>query len=53
MWIIHDLKVYNISSYYKEHPGGTSVLDKFIGSGYDAKIDFDDIGHSGKAKNQL
>mmetsp|Transcript_11817 Transcript_11817/g.36506 ORF Transcript_11817/g.36506 Transcript_11817/m.36506 type:complete len:135 (+) Transcript_11817:31-435(+) len=51
VWLaIHD-KVYSISKYLDEHPGGEEVLmDR---AGKDATEDFEDVGHSKDARKQL
>ncbi|XP_066601852.1 cytochrome b5-like [Prorops nasuta] len=41
--ILHD-KVYDVTSFLNEHPGGEEVLLEH--SGKDSSDDFDDIGHS-------
>ena len=44
-------KVYNVSKYLDEHPGGEEVLlDK---GGEDATEDFEDVGHSNEARKVL
>ncbi len=51
VWLaIHD-KVYSVSKYLDEHPGGEEVLmDR---AGQDATEDFEDVGHSKDARKQL
>lgn len=48
--IIHD-KVYNITSFMEEHPGGEEVLLEQAGS--DATESFEDVGHSTDAREML
>ncbi|KAK1122934.1 hypothetical protein K0M31_008572 [Melipona bicolor] len=43
MFIIHD-KVYDVTSFLNEHPGGEEIL--LDHGGKDASEDFDDVGHS-------
>jgi cytochrome b involved in lipid metabolism len=44
-------KVYNVSKYLDDHPGGEEVLlDR---AGKDATEDFEDVGHSTGARQQL
>ena len=50
-WIILDSKVYNVTRFYSDHPGGSAVLLNFLGTGVDAKNDFEDADHSKKARN--
>lgn len=44
--ILHD-KVYDVTSFLNEHPGGEEIL--LDHSGIDASEDFDDVGHSSDA----
>ncbi|KAK7169838.1 hypothetical protein R3I94_000162 [Phoxinus phoxinus] len=48
--IIHD-KVYDITSFMEEHPGGEEVLLEQAGS--DATESFEDVGHSTDAREML
>ncbi|KAK3561820.1 hypothetical protein QTP86_017074 [Hemibagrus guttatus] len=48
--IIHD-KVYDITSFLEEHPGGEEVLLEQAGS--DATESFEDVGHSTDAREML
>ena len=50
-WVIINGKVYNVSSYIDEHPGGEEVILDVAGS--DATEAFDDIGHSDEAHEIL
>ena len=43
MFIIHD-KVYDVTTFLNEHPGGEEIL--LDHGGKDASEDFDDVGHS-------
>jgi len=48
--VIHD-KVYNVTKYLDDHPGGEEVLmDR---AGQNATEDFEDVGHSRDARKQL
>ena len=48
--IIHD-RVYDVTKYLDDHPGGEEVLkDK---GGMDATEDFEDVGHSNDARKTL
>uniref|UniRef100_A0A7S4B404 Cytochrome b5 heme-binding domain-containing protein n=2 Tax=Chrysotila carterae TaxID=13221 RepID=A0A7S4B404_CHRCT len=47
---IHN-KVYNVTKYLDEHPGGEEVLmDR---AGQNATMDYEDVGHSKDARKQL
>uniref|UniRef100_A0A671MCL7 Cytochrome b5 heme-binding domain-containing protein n=1 Tax=Sinocyclocheilus anshuiensis TaxID=1608454 RepID=A0A671MCL7_9TELE len=48
--IIHD-KVYDITSFMEEHPGGEEVLLEQAGA--DATESFEDVGHSTDAREML
>ncbi|KAI3406567.1 CYB5 [Candida oxycetoniae] len=50
-WVVINGRVYNVSSYIDEHPGGEEVLLDVAGS--DATEAFDDIGHSDEAHEIL
>ncbi|PON79721.1 Nitrate reductase NADH dependent [Parasponia andersonii] len=47
-WVVIDGKVYDLSSYLDEHPGGDDVVLAAIGK--DATEDFEDAGHSKSAR---
>ncbi|XP_040183675.1 cytochrome b5-like [Rana temporaria] len=48
-WIILHFKVYNVTKFLEEHPGGEEVLQEQAGG--DATETFEDIGHSTDARN--
>mmetsp|Transcript_74356 Transcript_74356/g.174528 ORF Transcript_74356/g.174528 Transcript_74356/m.174528 type:complete len:130 (+) Transcript_74356:8-397(+) len=50
-WIQIKGKVYDVSKFLADHPGGDAVLLEYAGQ--DATQAFDDIGHSGDAVQQL
>ena len=51
VWMSIHNKVYNISKYLDDHPGGEEVLmDR---AGKDATEDYEDVGHSNEARKQL
>ncbi|GAA0176548.1 oxidoreductase [Lithospermum erythrorhizon] len=50
-WLVIDGKVFDVTKFLEEHPGGEDVLIEY--SGTDATKAFEDIGHSKKAKNLL
>lgn len=47
LWFIKDKKVYDITSFVDQHPGG---VDTLLGvAGKDGTVDFDSVGHSESA----
>ncbi|XP_076012159.1 cytochrome b5 type B [Genypterus blacodes] len=50
-WLIIQDKVYDITSFLEEHPGGEEVLLEQAGS--DATESFEDVGHSTDAREML
>ncbi|KFB46995.1 AGAP002113-PA-like protein [Anopheles sinensis] len=48
--IIHD-KVYDVTKFLQEHPGGEEVLIEVAGK--EASSEFDDVGHSTDAKESM
>lgn len=48
--IIHD-KVYDVTQFLEEHPGGEDIL--VDSSGRDATREFEDVGHSADARAML
>ncbi|KAJ4710725.1 cytochrome b5 [Melia azedarach] len=50
-WIVIDNKVYDVSSYLDEHPGGDDVV--LAATGKDATDEFEDAGHSNDARELL
>ncbi|XP_017296245.1 cytochrome b5 [Kryptolebias marmoratus] len=50
-WLIIHNKVYDISSFLEEHPGGEEVL--LEQGGADATESFEDVGHSTDAREML
>ncbi|KAF2453787.1 cytochrome b5 [Lineolata rhizophorae] len=51
LWVVIHDKVYNVSSFIDEHPGGEEVLLDV--SGQDATEAFEDVGHSDEAREIL
>ncbi|BAF09499.1 cytochrome b5 [Oryza sativa Japonica Group] len=50
-WLIIAGKVYDVSPFMEEHPGGDEVL--LACTGKDATADFNDIGHTATAKELM
>uniref|UniRef100_A0A0D9VZ48 Cytochrome b5 heme-binding domain-containing protein n=1 Tax=Leersia perrieri TaxID=77586 RepID=A0A0D9VZ48_9ORYZ len=46
-WVVVDGKIYDVTKYLDDHPGGADVL--LQATGKDAKEEFDDAGHSKSA----
>jgi len=51
VWTTINGKVYNVTKYLDEHPGGEEVLMERAGK--DATEDFEDVGHSNEARKAL
>ncbi|KAL3624383.1 hypothetical protein CASFOL_031051 [Castilleja foliolosa] len=50
-WLIISGKVYNVTPFLEEHPGGDEVL--IMATGKDATTDFEDVGHSDDAQEKM
>ncbi|XP_050219924.1 cytochrome b5-like [Mercurialis annua] len=50
-WLIIDGKVYDVTTFLEEHPGGDEVL--LSATGKDATDDFEDVGHSTGARETM
>ncbi|MQM21070.1 hypothetical protein Taro_054102 [Colocasia esculenta] len=50
-WVIVDGKVYDLTEYLDEHPGGDDVL--ISAAGKDATYEFEDAGHSKTARELM
>ncbi|KAE8660529.1 Cytochrome b5 [Hibiscus syriacus] len=50
-WLLISGKVYDITQFLEDHPGGDEVL--LAASGKDATQDFEDVGHSDDARNMM
>ncbi|XP_076232337.1 cytochrome b5 [Calliopsis andreniformis] len=50
-WIVIHDKVYDVTSYKNQHPGGGELIDEYAGQ--DATFGFDDFGHSSDASRML
>ncbi|KAG9474984.1 cytochrome b5 type B [Eleutherodactylus coqui] len=51
LWLVIHGRVYDITSFVEEHPGGEEVL--FEQAGADATESFEDVGHSVDAREML
>ncbi|KAI3704829.1 hypothetical protein L1987_75058 [Smallanthus sonchifolius] len=50
-WLIIEGKVYDVTPFMEDHPGGAEVL--LAATGKDTTTDFEDIGHSDDAKGMM
>ncbi|KFK31291.1 hypothetical protein AALP_AA6G093400 [Arabis alpina] len=50
-WIVIEGKVYDVTKFLDDHPGGDEVI--LTATGKDATDDFEDVGHSSTAKAML
>ncbi|XP_058196934.1 cytochrome b5 [Rhododendron vialii] len=50
-WLIISDKVYNVTNFLEDHPGGDEVL--LSATGKDATDDFEDVGHSTSARAMM
>ncbi|KAL0456772.1 UNVERIFIED_CONTAM: cytochrome [Sesamum latifolium] len=50
-WVIINAKVYNVTNYLNDHPGGDEVL--LAAAGKDASEEFEDVGHGSAARLML
>ncbi|GAB4819524.1 hypothetical protein N2152v2_006570 [Parachlorella kessleri] len=50
-WLIIEGKVYNVTNFLDEHPGGYDIV--VAAAGKDATESFEEIGHSNAAKQML
>ncbi|XP_031266389.1 cytochrome b5 [Pistacia vera] len=50
-WLIIHGKVYDVTKFLEDHPGGDEVL--LSATGKDATDDFEDVGHSSSAKELM
>ncbi|KAL4882952.1 hypothetical protein BJY04DRAFT_206617 [Aspergillus karnatakaensis] len=51
VWIILHNKVYDVTKYLEDHPGGSAILIEVAGA--DATEAFEEVGHSDEAREQL
>lgn len=50
-WLVISGKVYNVTKFLEDHPGGDEVL--LSATGKDATDDFEDVGHSSTARAMM
>ncbi|XP_057963544.1 cytochrome b5-like [Malania oleifera] len=50
-WLVIDGKVYDVTKFLEDHPGGDEVL--LSATGKDATDDFEDVGHSTSARSMM
>ncbi|KAL1356041.1 hypothetical protein HN51_008017 [Arachis hypogaea] len=50
-WIVVNGRVYDVTQYLDDHPGGDDVI--LAATGRDATDDFEDAGHSKSAREQM
>ncbi|KAH7838786.1 hypothetical protein Vadar_031184 [Vaccinium darrowii] len=50
-WLVISDKVYNVTKFLEDHPGGDDVL--LSATGKDATDDFEDVGHSTSARAMM
>ncbi|GMI70412.1 cytochrome B5 isoform B, ARABIDOPSIS CYTOCHROME B5 ISOFORM B [Hibiscus trionum] len=50
-WLIINAKVYDVTKFLEDHPGGDEVL--LSATGKDATDDFEDVGHSNSAIDMM
>ncbi|KAK0653102.1 hypothetical protein B0T16DRAFT_490827 [Cercophora newfieldiana] len=51
LWLVLHNKVYNVTAYLQEHPGGDAILKEVAGT--DATEGFEEVGHSLEANDAL
>ncbi|KAK8560764.1 hypothetical protein V6N13_026200 [Hibiscus sabdariffa] len=50
-WLVINGKVYDVTNFLEDHPGGDEVL--LSATGKDATDDFEDVGHSDNARDMI
>jgi len=51
LWVLVEGKVYDLSTFYKQHPGGYDVIEEHAGK--DATKIFKESGHPQSAKKEM
>jgi len=51
LWVLVEGKVYDLSTFYKKHPGGYDIIEQYAGK--DATEVFKDAGHPQSAKKEM
>lgn len=51
LWIVLHNKIYDITKYIEDHPGGSAILIEVAGT--DATEAFEETGHSDEARDEL
>ncbi|XP_045479898.1 cytochrome b5-like isoform X2 [Harmonia axyridis] len=51
VWLIIDKNVYDVTTFLKDHPGGSELVEEYAGK--DATSAFHEAGHSSDARKQL
>mmetsp|Transcript_1516 Transcript_1516/g.4777 ORF Transcript_1516/g.4777 Transcript_1516/m.4777 type:complete len:129 (+) Transcript_1516:192-578(+) len=51
LWLVIDGKVYDVTEFMDDHPGGGEIM--LNAAGKDGTDDFEDVGHSPAAREQL
>lgn len=51
VWIILHNKIYDVTKYLEDHPGGSAILIEVAGT--DATEGFEETGHSDEAREEL
>ncbi len=52
VWILYKGMVYDLSKFYRNHPGGPDIIEEYAG-GKDATKVFDDAGHPKNSKKEM
>lgn len=51
VWVLVNGKVYDLSKFYRKHPGSPEVIEEFAGK--DGSKSFNDAGHPSGAKKEM